>query len=94
MSCSPTDIGCWLDWLSEEIKAILINIFDAILQGLATIFALIPAPAWSQNIGTLTGLVPPEFWWMAEFFQISLGAQIMAAAMLIRFTIRRIPGIG
>ncbi len=94
MSCSPTDIGCWLDWLSQELKAIFINIFDAILQALAALIASIPAPAWSQNLGNLVALVPGEMWWLADMFQIGLGATIMASAMLIRFTIRRIPGIG
>jgi hypothetical protein len=94
VSCSPLDIGCWLDWASQELKIILINLLDSILQAIASVLALIPAPSWSQNIGSLVANVGPEFWWMAEFFSLSTGISIMMSAMVIRFLVRRLPFIG
>ena len=90
--CSWYDPSCALKWLSDELKAIWLYIYDALLSGLAALFESIPVPDFLANIQSYT--LPPAVAWAAESFNLEYGLGVIVAAYVARFIVRRIPIIG
>lgn len=90
--CDWYDYSCGFEYLTDEIKTVLISAFDSVLSAFAGIFESIPVPDFVAKIPTYD--MPPYFLYMADIFQIYNGIQIVMAGYLIRFIIRRLPFIG
>ena len=92
--CGKLDIFCHLSWLAEELKLVFIGIYNDILSSIASIFAAIPAPDFTSNIGSLVNNIPEAVWFFASVFEIGYGAVVISSALALRFLIRRTPIIG
>lgn len=88
------DPATWLKWLSDEIKAIALWLWDQILSGLAAVINAIPLPSWAVDAGDLLGSVPSGVAYFLGFAELPFGLSVLGSAYLIRFLIRRIPFIG
>lgn len=92
LSCEWYDVSCGLSWLSEELKAIAIWVYDGILQGMVALVGSIPVPDFLVNVGTLE--LPSGVSYFADPFQLEWGVGIFVSAYVFRFLLRRIPVIG
>lgn len=94
VSCEWYDVGCGLGWLVDELKAIFLNIWLAILNGLAALLEYIPVPDFLQNLSSSQFQLPPSIMYFTGLFHIAEGIAIIVSAYIIRFIIRRLPIVG
>lgn len=91
------------DWLTdflndawEFLSTLLLwvpqKLYDLFLSGVAAVIVAIPVPAWAQNL-SLSWIPSGMAYWL-EPFQVSFGLTCITSAYLMRFVLRRIPGIG
>lgn len=90
--CKWYEVGCWLDWLSDELKALVLWAYDAILQSLVELIDLIPVPDFLADMETIT--IPGTVAWAVEPLQLEFGISVCVSAYIARFAVRRIPVIG
>jgi hypothetical protein len=90
--CSWYDVGCWLGWLQEELKQLVLWVYDAVLSGIVGLMDMIPVPDFLIDLEPIT--LPAGVAWAAEPFQIVFGVGICVSAYVARFILRRIPIIG
>ncbi len=81
-------------WLADEIRLMLLSLVDSFMQGVASLLALIPMPNWALNLGSVVASIPESVWFYAKVLELPTGATIVAAALGIRFLIRRLPVVG
>jgi hypothetical protein len=94
MECKIYDIGCWLDWVFEELRLFFVWVFDSIMDGAATLFESLPAPDFLTNAGSLNASLGSDVLFYLTLFQAHYGLGIIVSAYLARFILRRIPIIG
>lgn len=94
MTCDKFDFGCYFDWLGNEIYLVLLSIIDSVLQGIASILAAIPVPAFASNPASLVNAISADIWYFVSAFEFGYGMGAYGAALGLRFLIRRIPFIG
>lgn len=92
MSCKWYDVPCWLGWLRDELKALLLWWYDSLLGGLASLLEAIPVPDFFAQISTIQ--VPDGVAFFASAFQLPFGVGLVVGAYTARFILRRIPFIG
>lgn len=80
-------------WIWDVITYIPRNIWEGIINAIATVFESIPVPSWLNNVDIFVGITPGMSFFM-QGFAIPEGVMILGGAYLLRFTIRRIPIIG
>ncbi len=85
------DLG---NYLRELWEAGTLWLYEALLGLLLAIINLFPMPAAMQNMDSYWSAIPESVWWLLSAFQIDTGISIVVSAWIIRFFIRRIPGIG
>ncbi len=90
--CSWYDPSCALTWLSDELKAIFLWLYDAMLSGFAAVIEAIPVPDFLANIHSFT--LPPMLSWAVSSFNLPFGIGVIVTAYTARFILRRIPFIG
>ncbi|VUD46411.1 hypothetical protein TDB9533_00818 [Thalassocella blandensis] len=91
-TCSWYDPSCALTWLSDELKALGLWLWESLLNGAAAVFEVLPVPDFMLDAGTIQ--IPPGVAWAAEPFQLEYGLTIIVSAYIGRFILRRIPIIG
>lgn len=91
-TCGVTDIGCWLGWLVDELRILIIGVYGWLLDGLTALFDLIPVPDFLQNMPSYT--IPSGVAFFADVMQLQIGVGIVVSAYVLRFLVRRIPIIG
>jgi hypothetical protein len=91
-TCKWYDPSCSLTWLSDEIQAILLRIWDSIMGALASLVEAITPPDFLLNIQSFE--LPASIAWAAEPLNLEYGVSVIVAAYIARFTLRRIPFIG
>ena len=83
-------------WTFAEIYEFWIDgwfwLFEQFLTPFVVVLENIPAPAFANNMGSLT--LPSGVAWFASALELPTGASIMASAWTLRFVIRRLPFIG
>jgi hypothetical protein len=74
---------------------------DLLIDGLVALFAAaaylvehIPPPPQGSHLATAVAAVPCEVWYFLAPFNVVSGIQVIVAAYLVRFLIRRLPVIG
>jgi hypothetical protein len=80
-----------LQWLADELKAILLWFWDALLSGLAVMIESIPVPSFLQSTNFV---IPPSVSWVAEAFLLDVGVGLIVAAYTLRFIVKRLPVVG
>lgn len=90
--CKWYDPACGLKWLADEIKAIFLWLYDAILAGVAVVIESIPVPSFLVDVPTYT--LPSGLAWAADSLNIVFGVSVTVLAYTARFILRRIPLIG
>ena len=91
-SCEWYEVGCWLDWLRDELMQIVLWAYDAILSAVVGIMDMIPVPDFLIDLQPIT--IPSGVSWALQPFSFEWGVAIIVAAYVARFTLRRIPIIG
>ncbi len=64
--------------------------YDSVMLSIVQTFAAIPIPTFLQNGIT----IPDSIAWVASVVKLAEGLGLLFAALIARFTLRRIPGIG
>lgn len=90
--CKWYDPSCALTWLSDELKAIWLWLYDSILSGFAAVIEAIPVPDFLLNLHSFT--LPPTLSWFVNCLNLPIGLGIVVTAYTARFILRRIPFIG
>lgn len=88
------DPASWLQWLTDEVKALGVWFWDQLLGGLGAVINAIPMPSWAHDAGNLLGGIPSGVSYFLGFFEFAFGLSVIGSAYLVRFLIRRIPIIG
>jgi len=81
-----------LIWISNELKAIFINIYGSIMMAFAALIEAIPVPDFLQDLQAVS--LPPGVLYFLDIFLVPQGAGIVTTALVLRFLIRRIPFVG
>ncbi len=92
--CTWYDVGCGLEWLSEELKLIFQSIWESILNAIASVIEVIPVPGFMQDIANSSFQFPPEVLFWTDIFLIPFGISVYVSAITLRFIIRRLPIVG
>ena len=90
--CIWYDPSCSLKWLADELKALWLWVYDALLSGFASIIEAIPVPDFLLNMQSLT--LPASVAWVASSMNLTYGLTVIIGAYTARFILRRIPFIG
>jgi len=90
--CDFGDVGCYLEWLQEELKALALWLWIQVLDGLAALLEWLPVPEFLTQVDGLT-LPPGVLYWLG-LFQVQYGLGLVVGAYVLRFILRRIPLIG
>lgn len=84
----------FLSWLLGKLLWLPKWILSKILDALAALVNAIPVPEaftqFANSIGSLSGSVV----WFLDLLQFKFGVAVISSALLARFLLRRIPGIG
>lgn len=91
-SCEWYDPSCWLKWLSDELKALWLWLYDGLLSGLAKLVEILPVPDFLSNAQVVS--ISSTVSWFVEPFNFKYGLSIIVGAYIARFILRRIPFIG
>lgn len=91
-TCDWYDVGCGLDWLSDELQNFFLWVYHKILSGFAYALESVPVPDFMATMGTIS--IPSEVAWFASAFQLDVGLSLIVASYSARFLLRRIPAIG
>jgi len=77
-------VGALFDVVSDALLFVL----DALLQGIAGLLAMIPAPAFLQNnsLGTLLAHLPPEVLYFAGHFRLAECFALLGASVVFRLS--------
>jgi len=89
--CKYYDVFCWLEWLTNELRLVLIGLYTSILESITDLLSAIPAPDFLiHNMPSL----PPSIIFWANFFMLHYGLGLVVSAYMLRFLVRRLPIIG
>jgi len=91
-SCDFYDLACVGGWIQDQISSFFLWAFERLMDGLAAVIEMIPVPDFLSAAGSFS--IPGSVAWFANAFALDHGAQIIVAAYLLRFLIRRLPFIG
>lgn len=83
-----------LVWLKDLLLWLPRKLYELILDGLATVFEAIPVPDWMEDGEGFFAAISPDVVYFLDDFKFVEGFQIVLAAYLLRFLIRRIPIVG
>lgn len=90
-----------MEWLSDLFTAIIEGIASVItwvlvklLQALAAVLSLIPVPDFLQSASPAIQTMFDVFGWGLGIAQADFGFSAVMTALVIRFSIRRLPFIG
>lgn len=81
-------------WLLDIFLWVPRKVWDGLLDGLAGVIEAIPPPDFMNAIAGYAAAVPSGVVWGLEMFAFAEGMGMIAAALLARFLLRRIPLIG
>ncbi len=82
----------FLNWLSDEIKAIALSIFDKIMSALSSLINAIPAPSFLTDLQPV--VIPNDYAYFINTLNLDYGLTVVIAAFTLRFIVRRLPFIG
>ncbi len=91
-NCDWYNIPCHADWAVKEMDLALANLIDGVLMAFADLINYLPVPQFLIDAEPV--YLPAALSWAAEPFQLEYGLNIIVAAYVMRFTIKRIPFIG
>lgn len=60
---------------------------------LLAVMALVPVPAFLEELPARIASLPSEFWWFAELAQLRFGITVVLGAYVFRFLLRRVLGV-
>lgn len=93
-----SDFAGWLLGIINSVIQFLIDIPLKIMEWIWNAFIalldLIPIGSYLNQSAGLFSSLPSSVWFFMNMFQIKFGITTILGAYLIRFLIRRIPGIG
>jgi len=90
--CSWYEVDCWLLWLRDELKQLVLWVYDSILSAVIGLLEMLPVPDFLVDLQPIT--IPAGVSWAAAPLQITFGLSICVTAYIARFILRRIPIIG
>lgn len=83
-----------LEWLVDFLLWLPRQLWQLILDGLASFIEWIPAPDFMEDLAGWMGDLDPAIAYFIEPMQVGPGVTMILGAMVIRFVIRRIPVVG
>lgn len=83
-----------LEWIVDLLLWVPRKIWEAALDGLATLIESIPVPTFMENLGNWVAGIDPAIAYFGGALQLGTGMTFVVLAWVIRFAIRRIPLIG
>ena len=92
--CSALDLGCHVEFFSNEIARFFQWVLEKILDGFIAFLSIIPVPQFLSEAQTLNGTMPASVLYFTDVFQLDTGLLIVVSAYLFRFILRRLPFIG
>lgn len=93
-----SDFAHWLLDIISSVIQFLVDLPFKILEWLWNAFVafldLLPIGSYFDGSANLFASIPSSVWFFMNMFQVKFGITTILGAYLIRFLIRRIPGIG
>lgn len=83
----PCHFGVFTDWLDLKLNWI----WEQLYAAWSSVLSSIPVPGWLVDP---TFQLPDGVLWFASAFELPYGFSIFISALILRFSIRRIPFIG
>lgn len=84
----------YFDSLVNAIASVFNWIFEQLMIALISVLTLIPVPSWLSNASPAIQQMFDTFGWGLGIMQADFGLAVTISALLIRFTIRRLPVVG
>jgi len=84
----------FLDWLVEVLLWVPQKLWELFLDVLATILEAIPVPDFVANADVYLAAVPSSVAYFLGIVNFGFGLGVIITASIIRFVIRRLPGVG
>lgn len=84
----------WADWFIELLLWLPKKLWELMLDGLASFLESIDPPAFMQDAQSFWSGIPSGIVYFMDFFAVAEGLGMIAAALVLRFILRRIPLIG
>jgi len=81
-------------WIVKVILWLPFKIIEILVDGLVEVVKIIPGCDCFQGVAGLVSAIPPSVWWFLNIAQFPAGLSFIAAALLARFALRRLPFIG
>jgi hypothetical protein len=81
-------------WLVKVILWLPFKIMELLIDGLVQVVGVIPGCECFEGVANLFSAIPPSVWWFLQIAQFPAGLSCIAAALLARFALRRLPFIG
>jgi hypothetical protein len=82
------------NWLWHGFLDLLIDGLVLIFSAAAYLVENIPPPPQASYFGQAFAAIPCEIWYWLDMFRVPTGIQVLVAAYLVRFLIRRLPFVG
>ena len=88
-------LSALMQWIYDVLIYIPSYVYSAFVDGIETILA---SPyfqfTWADNLsGYLSAISGPVLWFLS-LFEVGYGASVVTSALIAKFILRRIPGIG
>ena len=84
----------YVDWFLELVLWLPKKIWSLMLEGFATFIESIDPPQFMLDAQSFWGGIPGGIVYFMDFFAVAEGMGMIAAALALRFIVRRIPLIG
>lgn len=98
ISCDWYDLPCVatgvLDWMLQAALWVPRKVYSLLLDGLASVVEAIPRLGAADTFISSAGTALSGAGWFADLFAVQQGVAMLATTLLLRFALRRIPGIG
>lgn len=89
-----TALGAMATWIVEQLEGVARLVWDGLLSSIAALLEAVPWPEWLQAAPALVGAIPQSVVWFLDPFEVGYGLEVVLAAYVVRFILRRIPLVG
>lgn len=86
-------LGEIVEWVVDFVVWAALSIYELFLEGVLAVLELLPVPDWLTGADPFASIDPGVVFFV-DALRLPEGIAIVVGAYLIRFLIRRIPGIG
>ena len=97
-SCDWYDLPChasgFATWLLNVLLFVPRKVFELLMEGLAATLNALPVPDAFQSAQSAAGSLAGGVVWMLDLCAFDVTLPLIMSSLLLRFLLRRIPGIG